>query len=514
MLNMKTSKIYQAIALLGLLGMTQMALASVTTEIHTTIQPQIQASQDLPPSIRQKMNELALSDSEVSIWVKPINATAPLINHRADIPRVPASTQKLISTFMALDVLGGNHHWYTRIYQKGVVANGTLYGDIVIQGQGDPSLTHARLQALLEYLPYKGIRHIAGDIIIDNIAFQGVAGDVNAFDGQGIRAYNAQPNAFLVNFGTLEIDMLPSGQYRQTGQYDRFGEPVLAFVPTDNSKLALQILPPLADFNAPKVLNATGGDCNSTPNFHLSETALVPTGNAQTGCGRITQWLTFANGDAFAVKAVKGVWQKIDPQFKGVVRLRGINEKLPLGLPIVSYPSRSLSAQIYDVNQHSNNVMTEQVALSLPLALGETVSTYPKTFAMINTWWSKHFKSTPPVMTKASGLCRDCYIKPNAMGEMLEFAYHHKEFATFRESLPIAGKTGTMAKLSKRNPTNPAIGRAFIKTGTLDDVSSMAGYVYDSQNNAYVVVGMINAKGAGWKGVAVLDEMLAVVASR
>ena len=218
LLNMKISKIYQAIALLGLLGMTQMALASVTTEIHTTIQPQIQASQDLPPSIRQKMNELALSDSEVSIWVKPINATAPLISHRADTPRVPASTQKLISTFMALDVLGGDHHWYTRIYQKGVVANGTLYGDIVIQGQGDPSLTHARLQALLEYLPYKGIHHIAGDIIIDNTAFQGVAGNANAFDGQGIRAYNAQPNAFLINFGTLEVDMLPSGQYRKPGQ--------------------------------------------------------------------------------------------------------------------------------------------------------------------------------------------------------------------------------------------------------------------------------------------------------
>ncbi len=509
---MKLSKISQVAMAVGLCAMTQAATASLTTQTTTT--QVVQPSQSLPPSIRQKMQEVALSDNEVSIWVKPVNAQYPIINHQANTPRVPASTQKLISTFMALDTLGSNHHWYTRVYQKGVVLNGVLYGDIVIQGQGDPSLTHARLQSLLMYLPHKGIRHITGDIIIDNTAFMGVAGNADAFDGQGLRAYNAQPNAFLVNFGTLEIDMLPSGYYQTTGQTDRLGEPVLAFVPTDNRQLALQVLPPLADFDSPKTLAASGEGCSTTPNFRLSETALVPTGNAQTGCGRMTQWLTFKDGNVLAVKAVKGVWQKIDPSFQGVVRLRGTGERLTLGLPIISYPSRPLSAQIYDINQHSNNVMTEQVALSLPLNFGETVSTYPKTFATIDVWWKNHFKSSPPIMTKASGLCRDCYITPYAMGEMLEFAYHHKDFDTFKTSLPIAGKTGTMAKLAYRNPAHPAIGRAFIKTGTLDDVASMAGFVYDSQNNAYVVVGMINAKGAGGKAVGVLDEMLAVVASR
>lgn len=71
-----------------------------------------------------------------------------------------------------------------------------------------------------------------------------------------------------------------------------------------------------------------------------------------------------------------------------------------------------------------------------------------------------------------------------------------------------------MTRLAYRNSGHPAIGRAFIKTGTLDNVTSMAGYVLDSQNRLYVAVGIINAPNAGSTGaVRVLDEMLATVAT-
>lgn len=74
--------------------------------------------------------------------------------------------------------------------------NGTLYGDLVIQGFGDPAMTHDRLRAMLRQVEARGIRHIQGDIVIDNSAFQDVKFNINAFDGQGMRAYNAAPNAF------------------------------------------------------------------------------------------------------------------------------------------------------------------------------------------------------------------------------------------------------------------------------------------------------------------------------
>lgn len=467
----------------------------------------------LPQNISQKIQELSLSPEVVSLYVKPLNAQTPLISHHADTPRTPASTQKLITTFVALDTLGANHRWYTHVYKTGVVAGGVLYGNLIIKGEGDPSLTHERLKAMLAYLPKKGIRHIKGDIVIDNRAFLGVAGDVNAFDGQGYRAYNAQPNAFLVNYGTLEIDLLPSGQLHKTGETDRFGKPITVFVPSDDKAVALQVLPPISDFTVPTTLTASAGECNSEPNFRITPTALNIQGTAKASCGRVSYWLTYANGDEFAVRAVKGLWQKLDPTFMGQVRLAHGADKA-VGLPVLSYPSRSLSEQIYDINQYSNNVMTEQVALSLPLSAGETVSTYAKAFDFINKWWQQHLNSPAPVMSKASGLCRDCAISVRAMGEMLEKAHQHPEFEVFKRSLPIAGQTGTMTRLAYRDKTHPAIGRAFIKTGTLDNVTSMAGYALDSQDNWYVVVGTINTPNAGNGAVLILDEMLRSVAIR
>lgn len=468
----------------------------------------------LPDSIAQKLPEYHLSPSQVSMMVMPIDGL-PIISHEPDTLRTPASTQKLITTAIALDMLGKDHHWFTHVYHTGVVARGVLYGDVIIKGQGDPSLSHERLKTLLSYLPAKGIRHIKGDIVVDNRAFFEVAGDVNAFDGHGQRAYNAQPNAFLVNFGTLEIDVLPSGQVYDTGQMDKLGKPVMAFVPTDKTQVALNILPPLADFDAPNSLPAQGEACDAEPSFRLSAQALFVDGTARSACGRMSYWLTYPNGDVFALKAVKGLWKQIDPSFKGAVRLFQAGDIMPKTLPIISYPSRPLSAQIYDINQYSNNVMTEQVALSLPLTKGEAVSTYPKSFMLMNDWWQTHLKSAPPVMSRASGLCRDCQVSVKAMAELLNHMAKHPEFETFKASLPIAGQTGTMARLAYRDPSHPAIGRAFIKTGTLDNVTSMAGYVLDTQGRWYVAVGMINAPNAGNTGaVRVLDEMLRVVASQ
>lgn len=466
----------------------------------------------LPASIHQKIYELNFSADEVSIWVKPIDGGLPIINHHAHTPRTPASTQKLIATLIALDMLGAEYHWYTHVYQKGVVIRGVLYGDVVIKGFGDPSLTHERLKVLFEHLSAKGIKHIQGNILVDNSAFKDVAADVNAFDGHGIRAYNAQPNALLINFGTVEVDILPSGVLHATEQTDKIGRPVQVFVPSGDTRAALQVLPPLADFESPKTINAINDNaCNGEPKLELTSTYLRAVGAVKSACGRMTRWLTFAESDVFIQKAIKGTWKQFDPQFSGQVKL--IKSSQLLGLPLISYPSRPLAQQIYDINQYSNNVMTEQVALSLPLSLGEQVSTYTKTFALMDKWWHMHLKSTPPVMSRASGLCRDCKVAPYAMGELLEYAYHQPYFATFKESLPVAGRTGTMAKLAYRHANHPAIERAFIKTGTLDDVTSMAGYVMDSQGRWYVAVGMVNAPNASGRGaVAILDEMLAVVA--
>lgn len=498
-------------------------MAAATTPASTPATNHLD-SQSLPASIREKMTQAGLTDEQFGLWVEPLSnqsATAdqavrlpPIIRHQADTPKVPASTQKLITTFIALHTFGENHRWVTRISPKGVVINKTLHGDLIIQGFGDPAMTHERLRAMLAQVKARGIHRIDGDIIIDNLVFDNVKFDINAFDGQGMRAYNAAPNAFLVNFGTVEVDILPSGHDEM--MVDDSGRMFKRFMPSDTQNAAVQVLPALAEFESPVQIGANGSGCLSDGKFALTKNKLTILDKVNANCGRQSYWLTFADADELAKKAVKGVWQSLGASVTGEIRLASANEHDVLRFPWLSYFSKPLSEQIYLINQHSNNVMTEQVALSLPLSKPKTtVSNYPSAFAFITQWWQTHLMSQPPVMSRASGLCRDCAIAPSAMAELLAFAYRQPNFEVFKASLPIAGQTGTMMALAKRDETHPAIGRAFVKTGTLNDVRSLAGYVLDQQNRPYVFVAMVNAPNAGHdnKVAAVLDEALAYVAT-
>lgn len=516
----------------------------------------------LPLGLLNKINESGINPTDVSILVQPLDAQTPtdksppptdkpLLTHQPHVIRTPASTQKLIPTFIALDTLGADFIWQTKIFQKGLLVGDTLQGDIVIQGGGDPRLNHERLYAMLGELQRYGIKHIDGDILLDNQVFENVNFNPSAFDGQGLKAYNAPPNALLINFGTVQVDFIPSGTWSLLTPTPTLSQDVATvptapivkaqsgneaenmetsathtlFTPNPNADtVAIRLLPPLADYAAPTVLPASTTDCGKTPFVKPSVTnnSLSFTGQYTPSCGNQSWWFTFPDSNSLVKKAIKGTWLQLDPDFKGQIRF--INEpvtrqtiqnssKLDFPLPVVSYGSLPLASQIWDINHFSNNVMTEQVTLSLPIyAGGEKISNYPKSFAFIQNWWQTHLPNTkPPIMTRGSGLCRDCQVEPASMLALLDYAYQGKNFEVFKNSMGIAGVSGTMKALSKRHPDSPAIGNAWIKTGTLNDVSSMVGYVKGKSGKWYAVVGMVNTPNAGHNYLvkAILDEMLA-----
>lgn len=474
---------------------------------------------NLPDSVVAALSYANLPDSALRAVVVPLpskitNPNALHLAHNADVPSVPASTQKLITTAIALDVLGADFKWQVGVYHTGVVAGGVLYGDLVLVGAGEPAFTHERLSALMGQISSK-ISHIQGNILIDTSRFGAVGYDPNAFDNQGDRAYNAEPSAFLVNFGTVEVKFVPSGQFVKNEQ----GED--EFIPSPNSLASVQLLPKLDSVTLPTTI-ATQNNCN-LPKMTITSNQINLSGHFGANCGTQSLWRNFMNNDRLATDAVGTAWRGYDKEFSGVVVIgkKPDNAMPMLGLPAFVLYSNPLSEQITQINQFSNNVMTEQLALSLPLyadgRYGNTPrqSDYPTSFAFIHSWWQKNLKSAPPVMTRASGLCTDCFITPLSMSELLGHMYRHQAFVPFLKSLPIAGHSGTMKAMKNRSPNNPALGRAWIKTGTLKNVTSMAGYVKGMSGQDYAVVMMINGDNAGYsqKSVKVLDELLGVVAS-
>ena len=453
---------------------------------------------------------------------------SPLLNHQPDIARTPASTMKLVPSFIALDTLGADFVWHTRVYHTGIIIGDQLYGDLIIQGSGDPKMTHERLQQLLYKVQTSGIRHINGDIIIDSTIFKNVSKDPAAFDNAPLRPYNASPDGFLVNFSSIGIQSYP----------------------LNNTQAQLTYTPQLANYQLPNMINIRAAACGQA-RYSLAPqwqpTQLTLNASLPDSCGEHAFYVAYPDAKDFAARVIAAKWQALGNTLSGKVisqetpydvnkkpkSLRGLAAIAMSPLPIVSYPSLNLTQQIYDINHFSNNVMTEQVALSIAAynkssnneTINETsnnqqtslyqfgkptTTSYPATLQTINQWWQTHLTTPPPHLTNGSGLCRDCTISAANLSELLTYAYNHPSFDAYVSSLGIAGVSGTITAHSERLPESQAIGRSWIKTGTLNNVTSMAGYVKGLSGQDYVVVGLINSEQAlnAYTARPVLDAML------
>ena len=451
---------------------------------------------------------------------------SPLLNHQSDVARTPASTMKLVPSFIALDTLGADFVWHTRVYHTGLVIGDRLHGDLIIQGSGDPKMTHERLEQLLYKVQSSGIRHIDGDIIIDSGVFKNVSKDPAAFDNSPLRPYNASPDGFLVNFSTIGIKSYP----------------------LNDDQANLTYTPKLANYALPSIINTRSAACGQAryslaPEWQAKQ--LVLKTQLPNSCQEHAFYVAYPDAKDFAARVIAAKWQELGNTLSGNVITQEApyttmkNTKsthglaaLPISpLPIVSYPSLNLTQQIYDINHFSNNVMTEQVALSIGVydkvdnetldkAINRshnlyqfgtpTATSYPVALQTINQWWQTNLSTPPPHLTNGSGLCRDCTITAANLSELLTYAYSHPSFDAYVNSLGIAGVSGTITAHSERLPESAAIGRAWIKTGTLNNVTSMAGYVKGLSGQDYVVVGLINSEQAhnAYTARPVLDAML------
>lgn len=475
----------------------------------------------LPTQIQQALQAAAISPDEISIIVQQVmpaqknrqqrqhtqkqdtqkhsklKSNLARIAHLPHTPRLPASTLKLFTTFTALDTLGKHFQWQTKVYHTGYIKNGVLYGDLIIQGGADPKLVKEHIISLFTKVQAQGIKRIAGNMLLDTTLFSLAPHDPAAFDDKPLRPYNAGASGLLVNFSSL----------------------ILHFTPEPSSgKAVVSFEPIITDTHLPKTVPLAKKAACKNWRIQLAasftQNVLNFSGDYQEGCGFGTWAIAHPNPNHFAKGVLKGNWLALGGELLGKVRFA----KKPASAKFLTkQASPTLSSIIKDINQFSNNVMTEQVFLSLPAFAKQHRQPAPMTYAKARTWyahwWQRHFarinkgKLPPPKLTKASGLCHDCMISPLTLHALLHYAAHHAEFETFLASLSVAGESGTIKGYRYRIPESYAIGRAYLKTGTLDNVTSVAGYVDAKSGKRFSVVAIINTPNAK-HGKAVLDQII------
>ncbi len=458
------------------------------------------AAQNLPPAVEAAMLRANLPRDAVTLLVVDAEGRqAPRLSHRASVPVNPASVMKLVTTYAALDLLGPAYSWRTPVYIEGAVRDGTLYGNLYIRGLGDPKLVTERLWLLLRRVQGLGVRQIAGDIVLDRSAFDVTETDPGSFDGEPLRPYNAAPDALLLNFKSVSMTFVPDRGIR-TAQVHF--EPPLAGVD-------MQASVPLS--------NGECGDYRAALKADFADPARIRfAGTYPASCAEKTWSVAYVEPKTFGLRAIGGLWREMGGQLAGTVRegrvpsmANGIGngagpELLPE--PVFELSSAPLAEIIRDINKYSNNVMAQQLFLTLSLAApspapapngqrpaaGSTPrATDEASRAVLRRWWLERIgPEDVPVVDNGSGLSRRTLITAQGLGRMLQTAYRSPLMPDLMASLPLNGVDGTL-----RNRRTLA-GSAHLKTGSLRDVTALAGYVHAASGRRYVLVAIANHPSA------------------
>ena len=200
--------------------------------------------------------------------------------------------------------------------------------------------------------------------------------------------------------------------------------------------------------------------------------------------------MAYADPRGYAARAVGGLWAEMGARLKGQVR----EGSVPPGLkPAFEFASPPLAEVIRDINKFSNNVMAQQLFLTIGLQQKKSGSSEGARTAM-RQWWNNRIGTGEgqPVFDNGSGLSRESRISAAALTKMLQVAWRSPVMPELMSSLPAFGVDGTLRKRSLRSG-----GAAHLKTGSLRDVAAVAGYVHGASGRRYVVVAVANHGNAG-----------------
>ena len=432
----------------------------------------------LPPDVAAALARAKLPADALSVVVREVGADADTgLAWRAGAAANPASLMKLVTTYGALDLLGPAWTWSTGVWLQGRLRNpgpdGVLEGDLVIKGSGDPKLVLERAWLLLRKARQAGVREIRGDVVIDRSAF--VAGRVSPaeFDGEPLRPYNAQADALLLNYRSL----------------------LLAFTPDVARGVArISVDPALAGVRVDAEVPLSAGPCDDW-RAALKVDAADPqrihfAGAYPAACGERTWPMAYADPAGYDARFIEALWRESGGTLAGSVR----EGRAPQGTkPAFEFASPPLAEVVRDINKYSNNVMAQQLFLTLGLQIKGSGA--PEAARDVLLHWLREQigeRAADVAMVNGSGLSRESRISAAALALLLQHAWASPVMPEFIASLPISGADGTL-----RRAAPAAAGRAHLKTGSLRDVVAVAGYLLAPGGRRYVLVAIVNHPQAG-----------------
>lgn len=427
----------------------------------------------LPPDTRAALRAAGIPADAMAAVVHDAGTGQRVLGWNDAKPMNPASLVKLLTTQAALEKLGPAFRWATAVSIAGMLqGDGVLDGSVFVKGSGDPQLVLERVWLLLRRLQQHGVREIRGDIVLDAGAFAVPDGEPGEFDNEPLRPYNVRPAALLLNHRSVVYTFVPDAA---AGVARVIAEPALAGTHTDRSV-------PLA-----------AGICDDwrgalKAQFEPGRARFA--GSYAAACGEQHWAVADPQPASYDARLVAALWREMGGVLHGMVR----EGATPAGLrPAFELQSAPLADVVRDINKFSNNLMAQQLFLTLALqAQPQQPATPDAARGLLQRWAVERGgpeAGDEPVIDNGSGLSRTQRLSARRLARLLLAAHDGPLLAELMASLPVSGVDGT---LRRSTALAAARGRAHLKTGSLRDVAGVAGWVLSQSGRRYVVVVIVN----------------------
>ncbi|MEO7110624.1 MAG: D-alanyl-D-alanine carboxypeptidase/D-alanyl-D-alanine-endopeptidase [Polyangiaceae bacterium] len=417
------------------------------------------ADPELGRAVSALSTDSHLSDAQIGIAILDIGSNKLLASSNEHLPLNPASNAKLFTAAAALALVHPDHRFETVLL--GSAHDAEVTGNLVLRGHGDPSLTTADLFAMALDLHGQGIRRVTGDIIVDQRNFDEQT-TPPAFEQKPSEwaAFRAPVSAVAINENTLTMTVRPGAPGEAA--HVSFDPP--GFVDVEGSVM-------------------TGDDGADTVGLELIANGQRMSAKCSGKIGSDSRYARYTrrveDPTLLAGYALKAMLDQVGIKFTGDVKAGPGKEK---GL-LAKHQSRPLSELLYELGKQSDNFYAEMIFKSIS---GETKARPARSAdsaTLVLDWVNKvGAGDTGLVIKNGSGLYDANRVTTYSVVELLRAAWLDPSIQPeYVSQLSIGGVDGTLHKRFHDLRSRRVV-RA--KTGTLDDVVALSGYVEGAPGKA------------------------------
>jgi serine-type D-Ala-D-Ala carboxypeptidase/endopeptidase (penicillin-binding protein 4) len=424
-----------------------------------------------------------------------------LYARNADKLFMPASNMKLLTASTALTQLGPDYRWTTTAFARGPVRDGVLEGDLIVRGDGDPSISAhmqkgdalAPLRAMADSLRAHGIRRVRGKLVAQSLFVDAPLGYGWAWDDLD-DSYSAGVDGLYFNEGFTEVVVYGGA---------RAGDAVRAVTRPATSYPTLIVQARTTDR---VVAGASAADSSAsraiTVGQDSSHKGILVSGTIAAGDSEIVE-ITFRDQRAAYLAALREALNAHDTGVDG----DSISTTSFRAESLFSMRSPTLREVLPFFEKPSQNQIGEILFKTLALektGVGRADSASRVVSRQLIAWGASPDGFT---VRDGSGLSRHDYVSPRTLVRVLDVMSKSPDFRMFYDALPIAGVDGT---IRNRMKGTPAQGNVHAKTGTLDKARSLSGYVTTADGRMLLFSALCNNYVVPTRRVDMVSDALSV----